>query len=560
MKVTTKIAKNGAVNLYVDDKRAALERTAKEMTSNPAEFEIIGSQHAEPNRILGKIGTFNFNGITAKRDRYGSLTGVTVYEFANENGDTVTMERAEKLPEFVIFREVIKTVCGIPYGIAKFTAADTDAKVEDYAVTLDAQDAAIESEIEQAAGMGANVDSKPVTETKYEDNSAGIETKTAKNGVKIYRFNGKRIAEADIFSTVTRVHRELICNEFAAQGISAATQTEEPALNDDEFFARIELRDAFACGWNEFSFAGEQEATKAAEKIKAAFGKKFRKAEIYHKKGFYGMPTTLNKIVADTKIDTATEIDAGEISEADVEDYAVTLDAQDSAVDAEIQNAAATNEKPDTVDETEIDASDYAISEDAFNFSVAVEIEEAEQAAFEARVIARTLADDNLAARYEKAKSQVKCERYENGWYGRYFKGKNRTEWEYNETKAAACLSRYGLLRSQFATFHDAEVAVIEGSGIDETAFDLLPSVDELNDEDDADTKIDTASEISTDEYAVTVEAQDAAVEADDETPQWFIDVQSPAMLINIGDEARREYEFELLAAYGEQATSVILS
>lgn len=127
-------------------------------------------------------------------------------------------------------------------------------------------------------------------------------------------------------------------------------------------------------------------------------------------------------------------------------------------------------------------ADQYAVTVDAFNFAVDCEIEEAEYAAAESRAIARILADDNLAARYEKAKSQVKCERYENGYFGWYFKGKHSDKWEHDETKAAACLTRYGLSRFEFSILSEDENAVIENAGYDESAFDLLPTVDELND------------------------------------------------------------------------------
>lgn len=190
--------------------------------------------------------------------------------------------------------------------------------------------------------------------------------------------------------------------------------------------------------------------------------------------------------------------------------------AKDVVDDAEIEQVA------DTVAETEI-TEGKPVNE--------YEIEEAEQAAFEARLIARTLANDELAARYDKAKTQVKCKRYENGYYGWYFKGKNRDEWEHDETKAAACLSRYGLTRLNFIIFHDAEVAVIENAGYDETAFDLLPTVDELNDIDDTD-EAKRAAEIS-------------------EKESLEIDIK---ILVDEIDEARHEHEVELCAAFGEDA------
>ena len=154
----------------------------------------------------------------------------------------------------------------------------------------------------------------------------------------------------------------------------------------------------------------------------------------------------------------------------------------------------------------------YAVSQAAFDLAVAWEIEFAEQAAFEAKMVvreARMLTDDELAARYEKAKSQVKRDGY--SWY---FKGKNRDEWECDEAKAAACLTRYGLSKWDFRIFHDAEVAAIESAGYDETAFDLLPTVDELEN------KTGTVSETPQldaieNYYAVSTEAFDLAVDAE---------------------------------------------
>lgn len=141
---------------------------------------------------------------------------------------------------------------------------------------------------------------------------------------------------------------------------------------------------------------------------------------------------------------------------------------------------------PDTDSDTpaEIDAAEYAITEDAFNFAVEYEIEEAAIVAGEARAIARILANETLKIRYDKAKTQVKYERYENGYCGWYFKGKHSDKWECNVTKATACLTRYGLSRFEFAILSENEPAVIDNNGYDESAFELLPTVDELNDAD----------------------------------------------------------------------------
>lgn len=213
---------------------------------------------------------------------------------------------------------------------------------------------------------------------------------------------------------------------------------------------------------------------------------------------------------------------------------------------------------------TEIDVSEYAITEDAFNFAVEQEIEDAEQAAYEARVTARILADDNLAARYEKAKSQVKCERYESGWRSWFFKGKNRTEWELNATKAAACLTRYGLSICEFVILHDAEVAVIESNGFDETAFDFLPNFEDdelrdylydfderqqlLEDKYEPKTAADTVTEITKAEKIAALERTIAYVmserdeaheelakaEVDDEISQDAIDKKKKTSIITV--------------------------
>lgn len=293
-----------------------------------------------------------------------------------------------------------------------------------------------------------------------------VTTKIAKNDARLYYVDSKRVSRDKALETAAqnRVGNPFVIeydteqNHYFVQG-----GIEKHVYTDRRTFETLKLRiDSYHgftvyCGTcNLRWFACNVGAKNFAAQIEDAFIN-----------GEHGIKITVDGTISILPAEVSEDNNVGNLTDS-------ALAASNSRLAAFRTNDAV----------TEIDVSEYAITEDAFNFAVEQEIEDAEQAAFEARVTARILADDNLAALYEKAKSQVKCERYENGWRSWYFKGKNRTEWELNATKAAACLTRYGLSRWQFAILHDAEVAVIESNGIDETAFDFLPNFedDELRD------------------------------------------------------------------------------
>lgn len=183
---------------------------------------------------------------------------------------------------------------------------------------------------------------------------------------------------------------------------------------------------------------------------------------------------------------------------AAIDDYAVTVEAQDAAVETETEQATATNEEK----------------------AIAKRAHEA----------AKLVTWDTVAARKGSSLSKT-------FWYIREADG----NWKRDKRAAEKILAEFGF---NFSTFKGGLKIAQQLAG-NKLAAALQARKAEI-------------IEADVEDYAVTLDAQDSAVDADDETPQWFIDVQSPAMLINIGDEARREYEFELLATFGEEATSVI--
>lgn len=282
-----------------------------------------------------------------------------------------------------------------------------------------------------------------------------VTTKIAKNDARLYYVDSKRVSRDKALETAAqnRVGNPFVveCDTeqnhyFVHGGIKKSVYTDRRTF--ETLKLRIDSYKGFTvyCGTCELRwFVSNVGAKNFAAQIEDAFIN-----------GEYGIKITVDGTISILPAEVSEDNNVGNLT--------------DSALAASNSRLAAFHMN-DTVNE--IDVSEYAI-----------EIEDAEQAAFEARVTARILADDNLAALYEKAKSQVKCELSNYGWRSWFFKGKNRTEWELDASKAAACLTRYGLSRWQFAILHDAEVAVIESNGIDETAFDFLPNFedDELRD------------------------------------------------------------------------------
>lgn len=150
--IETKKAASGRHTLTVDGKRTALERLAKEVSENPFDFTIVGA-----------LGSFTFTQKTAVKGYCEYDIREYIYTFTNEDGAIVsttlnfgTVEKAE----FIAYREAIKFICDIPYGIAKFTPAP-EIDASEYAVTADAQDVAIDAEIALAA------DKEKTAEFKY---------------------------------------------------------------------------------------------------------------------------------------------------------------------------------------------------------------------------------------------------------------------------------------------------------------------------------------------------------------------------------------------------------
>lgn len=275
-----------------------------------------------------------------------------------------------------------------------------------------------------------------------------IKTTTTRRGDVWYYVQGKRIGYCEACIIQEKNLREEIGTLFTVREGFAGNKGAQAMLN-----ARI-FTEKFGYSKFGFFFDTADDALDALKKLDAHFTDRLSSADITGDAEHYG-----NKRLAIYR--------KGNLE-------------VDEKIFPEIENAG--------TDDTEVNPDDYAISEEAFNFVLEYEIMLAEENFYTARAIARVLADDDLAARYMKAKSQVKCELSNYGWRSWYFKGKNRTEWELDATKAAACLTRYGLSRWEFGIFHDAEVAVIESNGYDETAFDLLPNISELNDVDEGKT------------------------------------------------------------------------
>ena len=92
-----------------------------------------------------------------------------------------------------------------------------------------------------------------------------IETKTAKNGAKLYYVDGKRVARAKAIEIAENNARERISSLFDNNVDEAQAQVVVIAKVKDEFDNRVEER---------FFFAGAEAGIAAAEKIAAEFGRK----------------------------------------------------------------------------------------------------------------------------------------------------------------------------------------------------------------------------------------------------------------------------------------------
>ena len=253
--ITKKIAKNGAAIWYVDGKRVsrdkALESAAQNRVGNPFVVEYDTEQNHYP--VQGGIEKH----VYTARDTFETLK----LRIDNYHGFTVYCGTCQ-LRTFVcnfgaknFAAQIEDAFINGEHGV-KITVDGTISilpNLEDYAVTVDAQDAAVEAEIELATAENF---------------------KRARKIIRSYEFEGRRywkaVDDLDEFSRINKATAIAILKEF---------------------------------GLTEKIFLAEQE--------------KFINAEIR----------------------TAAAKNAEETSEADVEDYAVTVDAQDAAVISEQANA-----------------------------------------------------------------------------------------------------------------------------------------------------------------------------------------------------------------------------
>lgn len=217
MTIETKIAKNGNVNLYTDGKRNNLERLAKEIAAATIPADSI--------MISGEKGNFTFAGMTKKINEYTGNVFTCTYTFKTLDGATVSEEIGAQTPAFVAFREIIKTICNIPYGSAQYTPAPkedeaeaTTVEVEDYAVSTEVQEVAVKAETKLAQAQTAptivfneklfdnfkfeagrtyfrlNEDGTPFT-LKVEARTAHMLTGTTSEGTRKYKIGTNELGE-----------------------------------------------------------------------------------------------------------------------------------------------------------------------------------------------------------------------------------------------------------------------------------------------------------------------------------------------------------------------------
>ena len=122
--ITNKIAKNGNVNVYTNGKRNSLERLAKEIADATIPADSI--------MISGEKGNFSFAGMTEKISEYTGDVLTRTYTFKTLDGATVSKEIGAETPAYVAYREIIKTICNIPCGSAKYTPAPKEAELKEW--------------------------------------------------------------------------------------------------------------------------------------------------------------------------------------------------------------------------------------------------------------------------------------------------------------------------------------------------------------------------------------------------------------------------------------------
>lgn len=171
MKITTKRNDAGRISAYFVDGVKTRKTDVESIIYNAAANEVIEIDY----RIA-----FEFKSITRTYNR--NLKLVTYDE-----GDTLPMMTEEAAKE--LGATIIKGSAKVFFNLIIYSTkmpAYTEANVEDYAVSADAQQVAIDAEIELANQQAAE---NIKVETKIT-----IETKIAKNGAELFYLDGKRIS------------------------------------------------------------------------------------------------------------------------------------------------------------------------------------------------------------------------------------------------------------------------------------------------------------------------------------------------------------------------------
>ena len=282
--------------------------TKENAVSTPAKFEV-GKRYLMLPRKTGTVTVLKRNRTTIDFCLTGDELKIIrrkVFE------DSVYAHDAESVSYgsnkhhdyfWVVAKDVVDETAGILFATSADNPVDakaeiSEADVDDYAVSTEAQDAAVEAESEQAAATDEvsednNVEIKTATETKYDDNSAGIETKIATFEV------GKTYAQERTVLFDTQVN------------ITVVSRT--------KCFVSFQIED-------------EDEILK--RKVVNEYGVE----KIYYHETY--------AIGGDFEFSAKNVVE--EINEADIDDYAVTVDAQDAAVEAESEQAAVANEEINT--------------------------------------------------------------------------------------------------------------------------------------------------------------------------------------------------------------------
>ena len=181
-----------------------------------------------------------------------------------------------------------------------------------------------------------------------------IETKIAKNGATLYYVDGKRVSRDkanqarvdNIRESLSNIRNEIGTLFPIDEGIQEhfAGKKNKQALLVSRLFVE-ELN-----GYSEFAFFFDtaNEALDALKKIAAHFSERLGTAYIMGDAKHYGNKRLANYCQGTLETELTTSEEIAENTEANIEDYAVTIEAQDAAIEAEIENAARNTEsKPE---------------------------------------------------------------------------------------------------------------------------------------------------------------------------------------------------------------------